>query len=69
MMLIHKYKKLHTNGQPLDDKFTISAHKNFKFLLEAKDSTMTVYSKPIDGGDKIYPVLYVPVYCYDRLVI
>lgn len=32
-MLIHKFKKYHTNGQPLDDKFTIGSQKTFRFML------------------------------------
>lgn len=49
-LVIHKFKKYHTNGQPLDDKFTIGPQKTFRFMLEAKDSTMTIYSKPVDNS-------------------
>lgn len=39
-------------------------------MIEAKDSTITIYSKPHDNSsEKTYPVLYVPVFCFDRLTI
>jgi hypothetical protein len=38
-------------------------------MLEAKDSTMTIYSKPVENSDRSFPVLYVPVYCLDKAVI
>lgn len=69
-LLIHKFRKYHMNGQPLDDKFTIASQKTFRFMLEAKDSTVTIYSKPQDNSsDRTYPVLYVPVFCFDRVTI
>lgn len=38
-------------------------------MLEAKDSTMTIYTQTVEATDKMYPVLYVPVYCFDKLII
>ena len=38
-------------------------------MLEAKDSTITINTKAVDPVDKIYPVLYIPVYCYEKLMI
>jgi hypothetical protein len=39
-------------------------------MLEAKDSTMTIYSKPVENAsDRSYPVLYVPVFCFERVTV
>lgn len=68
-LVIHKYKKYHFNGQQLDDKFVIAAQKSLRFLIEPKDSTMTIYSKTVENSDRSFPVLFLPVYCFDRLII
>jgi len=62
-LLIYKYKKFNLNGQPLEDKFTIMAQKIFKFMIEGRDSTMTVHTQNLGSSEKTYPALYVPVYC------
>jgi len=30
---------------------------------------MTIYSKTVENSDKSFPVLFLPVYCFDRLII
>lgn len=68
-MVYHKFKKYHTNGQPLDDKFTVGSQKTFRFMVEAKDSTMSIYTKTTDSAEKVFPMLYVPIICFDRIGI
>lgn len=68
-LIIHKYKKYHFNGQQLDDKFVIAAQKSLRFLIEPRDSTMTIYSKTVESSDKSFPVLFLPIYCFDKLII
>jgi hypothetical protein len=68
-LLIYKYKKFNLNGTPLEDKFTIMGQKIFKFMIEGRDSTMTLYTQASGSSERTYPVLYVPVYCLENLII
>lgn len=57
------------NNQPFDDKVTIGPSKMFKFLIEGRDATMTIYTYSQDAPNRIYPPLYVPLYCLEPLII
>lgn len=68
-MIVYKHKKLFMNNQPFDEKVTISAGKIFRFMIEGRDATMTIYTHNPENTSKVYPILYIPLYCLDQLTI
>ncbi len=68
-MIEYKYKKVYMDHQPLDSKIIIGAGKIFRFLIEGRDATMTIYTYNNEIPTKIYPPLYLPLYCLDPLTI
>jgi hypothetical protein len=55
-------------GEPIDGNIIVPAQKNYKFIIDGKDSTMQIYTKSV-ASDIDYPTLYVPVYCLQDLII
>jgi|JI9StandDraft_1071089.scaffolds.fasta_scaffold1488997_1 hypothetical protein len=43
-MIEYRHKKYYMNNQPFDEKVVISSGKAFKFLIEGRDATMTIFT-------------------------
>ena len=65
----YKYKKYYMNNKPFDEKVSIGANKAFRFLIEGRNSTMTVSTNSPSNPTKTYPNLYMPIYCLEPAVI
>lgn len=57
------------NNQPFDDKINIGPAKMFKFLIEGRDATMTIFTYSQETPNRKYPTLYVPLYCLEPFFI
>jgi hypothetical protein len=68
LVIIYKRKLYELTGEPIDGNIVIPAQKSYKFIIDGKDSKMTVYTKSV-ATDITYPVLYVPIYCIQDLIV
>ena len=57
------------NNQPFEDKAMIAPGKNFRFLIEGRNATMTIYTRNPSNPNKKYPALYLPLHCLEPAVI
>jgi hypothetical protein len=68
LVIIYKRKLYELTGEPIDGNIVIPAQKSYKFIIDGKDSKMTIYTKS-EAVDVNYPVLYVPIYCIQDLIV
>jgi len=68
-MVEYRHRKFFMNNQPFDEKASIAPGNNFRFLIEGRNATMTIYTRSPSQPNKQYPALYLPLHCLEPAVI